>query len=349
MIKSGLTSVVVEASSSNYTQGRRGYKVCKITPHHMAGVLSAESCGRIFQNPNRQASSNYGIGNDGKIACYVGEENRAWTSGNRTNDCQAITIEVSNCENGGDWRISEAAWNSLVNLCVDICKRYGFRLTYDGTPNGSLTRHNMFQNTNCPGKYLQSRFQELANTVNARLDGGSTPQPTPEPVPSGAYLVKVTTDALNIRQGVGTGTPVVGCIRDKGTYTIVETQGNWGRLKSGAGWICLDYTEKVGSSSAPSKSNEELADEVIAGKWGNGDARRTALTNAGYDYDAIQAIVNARYGKGGSSSSSKTYTVKSGDTLSEIAARYGTTYQELAKKNGIANPNLIYPGQVLKI
>lgn len=255
MIKSGLTSVVVEASSSNYTQGRRGYKVCKITPHHMAGVLSAESCGRIFQNPNRQASSNYGIGNDGKIACYVGEENRAWTSGNRTNDCQAITIEVSNCENGGDWRISEAAWNSLVNLCVDICKRYGFRLTYDGTPNGSLTRHNMFQNTNCPGKYLQSRFQELANTVNARLDGGSTPQPTPEPTPSGAYLVKVTTDALNIRQGVGTGTPVVGCIRDKGTYTIVETQGNWGKLKSGAGWICLDYTKRLDDVQNPSIAN----------------------------------------------------------------------------------------------
>lgn len=171
MIKSSLTNVVVEAHSSNHSKGRNGFKICKITPHHMAGVLSAEQCGKIFQRENRNASSNYGIGNDGKIACYVGEEDRAWTSSSRNNDCQAITIEISNCEVGGEWKISDAAWNSLVNLCVDICKRYNFKLTYDGTPNGSLTRHNMFANTSCPGPYLQSRFQELANIVNSIIDG----------------------------------------------------------------------------------------------------------------------------------------------------------------------------------
>ena len=171
MIKSSLTDIVVEASKSNYTQGRKGYKVCKITPHHMAGVLTASQCGRIFQNSARQASSNYGIGNDGQIACYVGEENRAWTSSSGSNDYRAITIEVSNSSTGGKWPISDKAGNSLVNLCVDICKRYNFRLEYDGTPNGSLTRHNMFANTNCPGSYLQSRFPELARTVNERLDG----------------------------------------------------------------------------------------------------------------------------------------------------------------------------------
>ena len=175
MIKSELTDVVVEASRNNYTKGRNGHKVCKITPHHMAGVLTAEQCGRIFQNSARQASSNYGIGNDGKIACYVGEENRAWTSSSPSNDYRAITIEVSNSSTGGKWPISDKAWNSLVNLCVDICRRYNFRLVYDGTPNGSLTRHNMFANTNCPGEYLQSRFPELARVVNERLDGKPKP------------------------------------------------------------------------------------------------------------------------------------------------------------------------------
>ncbi len=253
MIKSSLTNVVVEANSSNYTQGRKGYKVCKITPHHMAGVLSAEQCGRIFQAKGRQASSNYGIGNDGKIACYVGEENRAWTSSNSVNDCQAITIEVSNSSTGGEWPVSAAAWNSLVNLCVDICKRYNFRLTYDGTKNGSLTRHNMFASTSCPGKYLQDRFPQLVQEVNAKLDGNTIPvapiQTTQNT--SNSYLVKVTATALNIRSGAGTNHSIVGCIRDKGTYTIVETQGNWGKLKSGAGWICLDYTQKVGSTNVP--------------------------------------------------------------------------------------------------
>ena len=105
--------------------------------------------------------------------------------------------------------------------------------------------------------------------------------------------------------------------------------------------------ELLGSSSSK-KSNEEIANEVINGQWGNGNERKTKLQNAGYDYNAIQDIVNKKLG-GGSSSSLKTYTVKKGDTLSAIAAKYGTTYQEIARKNGISNPNKIYPGQVLKI
>ena len=176
MIKSDLATLVVEANPNNYNVGRNGQKVCKITPHIMAGVLSAQRCGELFQNPSRLGSSNYGIGKDGEIACYVGEENRAWTSSSRENDYQAITIELSNSEIGGDWKISDVVWNSLVELCVDICKRYNFKLVYDGTPNGSLTRHNMFAATTCPGAYVQSRLQELANTVNSFLEGTEIPQ-----------------------------------------------------------------------------------------------------------------------------------------------------------------------------
>ena len=172
----GFSSLIkgqVLASGSNYTKGRNGYKICKITPHHAAGVISAEQLAKIFQNPNRQASANYCIGNDGTIVGGVDESNRAWTSSSRSNDFQAITIEISNSSTGGEWPISDAAWNSLVNLCVDICKRYNFKLEYYGTKNGSLTTHDMFANTNCPGPYLKGRMQELADTVNARLDGNS--------------------------------------------------------------------------------------------------------------------------------------------------------------------------------
>ncbi len=254
----GFSSLIrskVLASSSNYTQGRKGYKVCKITPHHMAGVLSGEQCAKLFQNPNRQASANYCIGNDGDIVGCVDENNRAWTSSSSSNDCQAITIEVSNSSTGGDWPISEDAWNSLVNLCVDICKRYGFTLKYDGTKNGSLTRHNMFAATSCPGKYLQNRFQELANTVNAKLNGTTTPSSN--------------------------------------------------------------------TASQSRKSNEEIANEVIAGKWGNGDARKTALQNAGYDYNAIQSIVNQKLT--GKSSNSTISNKKSIDTIVNevIAGKWG--------------------------
>lgn len=92
------------------------------------------------------------------------------------------------------------------------------------------------------------------------------------------------------------------------------------------------------------KSNEEIAKEVIAGKWGNGDERKKRLTATGYNYDAIQDIINKSY-----ANVAKTYTVKAGDTLGEIAARYNTTVDALARKNNITNPNLIYVGQVIKL
>ena len=97
------------------------------------------------------------------------------------------------------------------------------------------------------------------------------------------------------------------------------------------------------------KSNEEIANEVLAGQWGNGEDRKNKLTAAGYDYNAIQAIVNQKIGASPIQPATQTYTIKSGDTLSSIASKYGTTYQELARINGISNPNKIYPGQVLKI
>lgn len=100
---------------------------------------------------------------------------------------------------------------------------------------------------------------------------------------------------------------------------------------------------------APSrKSNEELANEIIAGQWGNGDDRRNRLTQAGYNYDAVQSIVNQKV-SGNRPSSQTVYTVRAGDTLSGIAKRYGTTYQRLAQVNNIANPNLIYVGQKIVI
>lgn len=91
------------------------------------------------------------------------------------------------------------------------------------------------------------------------------------------------------------------------------------------------------------KTNEQIADEVIAGKWGNGADREKRLKEAGYDYNAIQAIVNSKM------SNVTYYSVRRGDTLSGIAARYGTTWQKIAADNNIKNADLIYPSQVLII
>lgn len=158
----------------------RNAKIDKITIHHMAGQLSVETCGNVFQT--RQASSNYGIGTDGRIAMYVEECNRSWASSNPANDNRAVTIEVANCEYGGDWRVSDLCLERCIELCVDICKRNGIeKLNYTGTKDGNLTRHNMFAATACPGPYLQSKFPYIAEEVNKRLT--SAPEPKPADIP----------------------------------------------------------------------------------------------------------------------------------------------------------------------
>ena len=137
----------------------RNKKISKITIHHMAGNLSIESCGEIFASPERQGSSNYGIGTDGRIAMYVEEKNRAWTSSNATNDYMAVTIEVANDIYGGNWHVSDKALNSLIDLCTDICKRNGIeKLNFTGDKNGNLTMHKYFAATTCPGASLNFIF-----------------------------------------------------------------------------------------------------------------------------------------------------------------------------------------------
>lgn len=102
------------------------------------------------------------------------------------------------------------------------------------------------------------------------------------------------------------------------------------------------------SSQSEKKSNEEIANEVIAGEWGNGEERKTKLTNAGYDYNAIQSIVNSKLSNK-DESKEEYYIVKSGDTLSKIAKTYNTSVDNLVKLNNIKNKNLIYVGQKLRV
>lgn len=157
--------------SPNSTNPRQS-KINRITIHHMAGVASVESCGATFADPARQASSNYGIGNDGRVGMYVEEKNRSWCSSSRENDHRAITIEVSNSYTGGEWPVGDKAYAKLIDLCVDICQRNGIeKLIFTGNTTGNLTMHNMFANTLCPGPYLESRMGDIAAKVNARLGG----------------------------------------------------------------------------------------------------------------------------------------------------------------------------------
>ena len=101
----------------------RNHAIDTISIHCMAGNLSIEQCGNLFANPSRQASSNYGIGSDGRIGLYVEEKDRSWCTSSSSNDNRAITIEVANDGGAPDWHVSDAAMTSLIKLCADICKR----------------------------------------------------------------------------------------------------------------------------------------------------------------------------------------------------------------------------------
>lgn len=328
---SKLASGTYIAAEGNYEHGRAGQKICKFTPHHMAGILTGKQCAvNVFQKPGREASANYCIGNDGDIVCDVYEEDRAYTSSSRSNDRQAITVEVSNCEIGGQWRISDAAWNSLVNLAEDVCRRHGFRLSYDGTSNGSLTTHDMFSNTNCPGPYLKGKLNELASIVNSRLDGNTSSNNTTSSKKSNEEIANEVIagkwgngDARKTAlQNAGYDYSTIQAIvnqkltgktsnttsNTKSINTIVDEviAGKWGngtdrktRLEN-AGYNYSEIQTAVNnklsgkSTSSNKKSNETIANEVIAGKWGNGTDRKNRLTAAGYDYNAIQKIVNSK-------------------------------------------------------
>ena len=223
--------------SPNYND-RKGKAIKKITIHHMAGNLSVETCGNIFADKNREASSNYGIGTDGRIALYVEEKNRSWCSSSSSNDYQAVTIEVANCSGAPDWKVSDKALAALIDLCTDICKRNGIKeLNFTGDASGNLTQHNYFAATDCPGKYLKSKFSYIAKEVNKRLKAFE------------AYKVKVTASSLKVRDGAGTKYKVNTYIKKGEVYTITaEKEANgvkWGKLKSGAGWVSLRYTKKI--------------------------------------------------------------------------------------------------------
>ena len=171
MSNSNLVDLV--SYSPNHS-GTRENPITKIAIHHTAGVLTAAGIGNVFKSTSRQASCNYGIGNDNRIVLVVDEANRAWTTSSAWCDNRAVTIEVSNCKNGGNWLVSDRVLNTLIDLVTDICRRNEIKnCTYTGWKDGVLQMHKWYASTSCPGPYLGSKFSYIAREVNKRLRGGS--------------------------------------------------------------------------------------------------------------------------------------------------------------------------------
>ena len=191
MSKSKLVDKTI-LTNVNYDKGRDGHKIKKITIHHFAGVVSIESLGNMMKNGNRQVSSHYGIGNDGRIGQYVDEKNTAWTDGNWESNCTSVTIETSNSKTGGKWPVSDKALKSLIELVADIAYRNNLGTLVKGK---NLTWHSMYASTTCPGDYLRGKMSYIvkeANKINAKKRLTYT---------IGDYKCLY---AMNIRAGAGT-------------------------------------------------------------------------------------------------------------------------------------------------
>ena len=289
--------------------GQRTHSIDRITPHCVVGQCSVETLGEIMYPTAKQASSNYGIGSDGRVGMYVEEKNRSWCSSSNANDQRAVTIECAS-DTYHPYAMNDKVYTTLIDLCTDICKRNGKKKLLWFADKGKslnyvpaademvLTVHRWFENKSCPGDWLYSRLGDVATKVTANLNSTTPSTTTPS--------TSKTTE--EVAREVITGKWGNGADRKQ---RLTAAGYNYSTVQA-------KVNELMGAFvPVPSKSIDELSREVIAGNWGNGEDRKQRLKAAGYDYSAVQAKVNEVMG-------TKTPT-KSIDELSRevIAGKWG--------------------------
>lgn len=160
----------------------RNHVIDTITIHCAVGQVSVESLGKIFEPESRGASSNYGVGYDGRIGMYCEEKDRSWCSSSRENDNRAITIEVA-CDPSEPYAVNDKAYNALIQLVADICKRNNIKKLLwknDKSLIGQVDKQNMtlhrwFTNTLCPATFLINHHADIAEQVNKILGASEVP------------------------------------------------------------------------------------------------------------------------------------------------------------------------------
>ena len=267
--------------------GQRTHSIDRITPHCVVGQCSVETRGNIMYPTSRQASCNYGIGPDGRVGMYVEEKNRSWCSSSNANDQRAITIECAS-DTTHPYAMNDNVYATLITLCTDICRRNGKKkLLWFAEKNKSLayspkqdemvlTVHRGFTNKSCPGDWLYSRLGDVAAKVTANLSS-TTSTTTPS---TSKTTEEVAQEVIAGKWGNG----------EERKQRLTAAGYNYSLIQA-------KVNELMGAKApVPSKSIDELAREVIAGKWGNGEDRKNRLTSAGYDFSAVQAKVNELMG-----------------------------------------------------
>jgi hypothetical protein len=215
----------------------RNHKIDTITIHCVVGQCSVETLGNIFAPTSKQASSNYGVGVDGRIGMYVEEKDRSWCSSNAANDNRAITIEVAS-DTTHPYAVNAKAYAALLDLVTDICRRNGIKKLVWSTSknervnhlNGcNMTVHRDYANKSCPGDYLYERHGAIAAEVNKRLGASAAEPETPSSgtgtlykVQTGAFKQKSNAQALEKK------------LKAAGFDTYVVNTGGYYKVQVGA-------------------------------------------------------------------------------------------------------------------
>jgi hypothetical protein len=270
-----------------HTQHRKSM----VTIHHNGGRLSHEGVLNVWKT--RPASAHFDVDAAGNVAQYVEMNEYAWACGSTNGNQQSISIEMCNAATGGDWPVSETTWRSAARLAGWL-----FAKVIGERPSSiNLVPHHHWKATTCAGPYMDGKFGAFISVAQQAYDffkgGGSSPV-TP-PAGGGKSISQLADEVIAGKWGVNPAR--ANSLRAAG-YDANAVQAEVNRKLSGGG-----------SAPAPSrKTNEQIADEVIAGKWSTGDDRKNRLRAAGYDYDAVQRIVNQRVGSGAPAAHRSTLT-----------------------------------------
>ena len=324
------------ANPANYTKGRQA-KVSEIIIHHAAST-SFDSIGQVFASPGRGASAHYGVGRNDNVDQYVPEGDTAWHCGNWPHNSRSIGIENVNSSGAPSWNVAKETKDTLVELCADIVRRNpGIGKL---VPGKNLFGHKQVSDkpTACPMTLIDF-LPELAARVNKLVAGGGSTAPKPSnpsaprksnevvasEVMAGAWgnnperkqrleaagYSYATIQAIVNARVNGAGAPARPAKPSVATIAQQVIAGAWGngpdrkaRLKA-AGYdyatVQAEVNRRLGIQTAGGsarKTNEQIANEILAGQggWGNNPQRREKLQKAGYDYNAVQAIVNRKLG-----------------------------------------------------
>lgn len=272
-----LNADVNKILNKHYTQGRSGRKINKIIIHYNAGDLTVEGCYSVWQN--RPASAHYQVESSGRIGQLVWDGDTAWHAGNWDANCSSIGIEHANKAGG---YITEACLDAGAHLVAALCKYYGL-----GCPKWKVNvfPHNHFAATSCPGRLQDEQrdayMQKAQQWYDQMVNGDEAPSKPSKPSTGNKKTnEEVAKEVVDGKWGNG----------DDRKNRLTKAGYDYDAIQS----LVNQMVEGSKPAPKPTKTIAQLADEVIAGKWGNGDNRKNRLTKAGYNYDAVQAKVNEK-------------------------------------------------------